>query len=29
MKADVKSWKQELHDRQLWENAMADGISKE
>jgi hypothetical protein len=29
LKADGKAWKQELHDRELWEKTVADGISKE
>lgn len=29
LKADVKSWKQELRDRELWEKTVADGITKE
>jgi len=29
LKADVRSWKQELHDRELWDKTLADGISKE
>ena len=29
LKADVKSWKQELRDRELWEQTVADGITKE
>jgi len=29
LKGDVKAWKQELHDRELWEKTVADGISKE
>jgi len=29
LKGDVKAWKQELCDRELWEKTVADGISKE
>ena len=29
LKADPKSWKQELHDRELWEKTVSDGISQE
>jgi predicted transcriptional regulator len=28
LKQDAKSWKQELRDRELWEQTLADGLSK-
>jgi hypothetical protein len=27
LKQDGKSWKQELRDRELWEQTLADGLS--
>jgi hypothetical protein len=29
LKRDRKAWKQELHDRELWDRTVADGISKD
>jgi hypothetical protein len=29
LKQDAKSWKQELRDREVWEQTLADGLSKE
>jgi hypothetical protein len=29
LKQDAKSWKQELRDRELWDQTLSDGLSKE
>ncbi|MGD0302884.1 MAG: toxin-antitoxin system protein [Bryobacteraceae bacterium] len=29
LKLDAKSWKEELRDRELWEQTLADGLSEE
>ena len=29
LKADKKAWKEELKERELWENTLADGVERE
>jgi hypothetical protein len=28
LQQDAKAWKQELHERELWEQSLADGLTK-